>query len=238
MKVLAIETSTDACSVALWIDGQTVNRHCVAPQRHAELVLAQIDEVLAETELSLRSVDRLAYGRGPGSFTGLRIAASVVQGLGFGAGLPIVPVSSLLAAAEGAFRCHGASAVLSVLDARRDEVYIGGYVRSAQRPQFDRWQVALPETVCAPQTLPEFSADTREQTWAGVGAGWVVYHELLKATLNAPSRAFCAQISQIFPLLPDAQDVATLAAAAPSTSEVAPAAAVPVYLRHDVVIKR
>ena len=127
MKLLAIDTSEDACSAALCVGDEILERFEIAPRRHTELILPMMDGLLAEAGLSLRGLDALAFARGPGSFTGIRIATSIVQGAALGAGLAVVPVSSLQALAQGARRLHGAGQVLSALDARMREVYWGAY---------------------------------------------------------------------------------------------------------------
>ncbi|UCE90616.1 MAG: tRNA (adenosine(37)-N6)-threonylcarbamoyltransferase complex dimerization subunit type 1 TsaB, partial [Pseudomonadota bacterium] len=127
MKLLAIETATEACSVALAVDGDVRDRFEIAPRGHAGLVLPMAKALLAEAGLGLRELDALVFGRGPGAFTGLRIAAGVVQGLAYGAELPVVPVSSLATLAQGVSAQTGASDVLAVFDARMGEVYWGAF---------------------------------------------------------------------------------------------------------------
>ena len=122
MKLLAIDTSEDACSAALCVGDEILERFEIAPRRHTELILPMMDGLLKEAGLSLRGLDALAFARGPGSFTGVRIATAIVQGVALGAGLAVVPVSSLQALAQGARRVHGAGQVLSALDARMREV--------------------------------------------------------------------------------------------------------------------
>jgi len=119
MKILALDTSTEACSVAAWEDGAVQEKFEIVRQGHSLRLLPMVDEVLAQAGWALGDCDALAFGRGPGSFTSLRIGAGVVQGLAFGAGLPVVPVSSLLALAQA----QDANQVLAALDARMDQVY-------------------------------------------------------------------------------------------------------------------
>ncbi len=118
MKLLAIETATEACSAALYIDGEISERYEVAPRRHAELILLMMEQLLTEAELKLTQLDALAFGRGPGSFTGVRIATGVIQGAAFGAQLPVVPVSTLAALAQRHYRMRGACRILPAFDAR------------------------------------------------------------------------------------------------------------------------
>lgn len=220
MKLLAIDTTEEACSAALLIDDAVLEHFELAPRRHSELILPMMDALLTDAGLGVTDLDALAFARGPGSFTGIRIAASVVQGTAFGAGLPVVPVSSLQALAQGAYREHGAVDVLSALDARMQEVYwaacrlgTGGIMR-----------IVGEECVCPPQAalVPE-GID-----WTGVGSGWGTYAEALAARcIREPQVHAAARVH--------AQDVATIAAAlflegAAVTAEQA----LPVYLRDQV----
>src|SRR5688500_2270663 len=126
MKILALDTSTEYCSVALSIDGALDERETRAGQRHSELVLGMVDALLRARGVHLRNLDAIAFGEGPGSFTGLRIACGVVQGLAFGADVPVVGVGTLLAMAHGS----GAERIVCCLDARMHEIYHGAYTRS------------------------------------------------------------------------------------------------------------
>ncbi len=226
MKILALDASEDACSVALLIDGSIESRHELAPRRHSELLLPMMDELLAETGLGLSRLDALAFGRGPGSFTGIRIAAAVIQGAAFAADLPVAPVSTLLALAEGARRVHGARRVLAALDARMSEVY---WTTAATGEQ-GLMALTGPERVSAPEQV---SMPGNDQDWAGVGSGWGSYAEPLRlatdssvATIDAGARVF-------------AGDIATLAALAFARGEAVSAErALPVYLRDEVAWKK
>lgn len=128
IHILAIETATDACSVALLRDDVLIHRYEHLPQQHAHSILPMVDSVLTEAEIPLAAVDALSFGRGPGSFTGLRIAASVVQGFSLGIQKPIIPISSLRALAQKMYRERGATHVLASLDARMHEQYWGLFV--------------------------------------------------------------------------------------------------------------
>ena len=122
MKLLALETATEACSVALWVDGAVIERHALAPRRHAELVLPMVDAVLAEGGISRRALDAIAVGRGPGAFTGVRLAIAVAQGLALALDRPVLPVSTLAALAMAAAQDAGAAPILAAIDARMGEV--------------------------------------------------------------------------------------------------------------------
>lgn len=123
--ILAIETSTDACSVALRYNNTVLERYEMAPRLHARLLLPMIDSILKEAKMSLSEVTALACGCGPGSFTGIRIEISVIQGLSVGINKPVIPVSTLRAIAQGAHRTHQANHIFATLDARMQEIYWG-----------------------------------------------------------------------------------------------------------------
>ena len=222
LRLIAIETATEACSVALYLGGEVIERHEIAPRRHAALVLPWIESLCAEAGIGPAQFDAVAFGRGPGSFTGLRIAAGIAQGLAFGAGLPVVPVSTLAALARGAGGCG--DHVLAALDARMREVYWGAYRLDGQgdaRPVGE-------ECVCAPQSVPLPPAGD----WLGAGSGWKAYGEVLAARCGVPVTA--TQVDA----LPRAGDVARLAAIRYHAGDsVAPEQAAPVYLRDNVADK-
>jgi tRNA threonylcarbamoyladenosine biosynthesis protein TsaB len=224
MKILAIDTATEACSAALYVDGACTQRYEVAPRRHAELILHMCEELLAEAEVSLRELDSLAFGRGPGAFTGLRIAAGVIQGMAWANELPVVPVSSLAALSYGAWREHGHSKVMAAIDARISEVYWGCY-----RCQEGEARLVGEEQVCAPThtVLPQ------GEGWFGVGSGWDTYG----SELSQHTAAHCAEYQgEVFP---QAQDIAVLAASAVARGEAVSAEqALPVYLRDNVAKKK
>ena len=225
MKLLAIETATEACSAALYIDGEIRERYQVQPRRHSELILPMMEQLLAEGGLGLGQLDALAFGRGPGSFTGVRIATGVIQGAAFGAGLPVVPVSTLAALAQRGFREQGFQRLLPAYDARMNEVYWAGYQANAT----GLMAPVLPEEVVAPAeiTLPE------GEGWHGVGSGWKAYQVLLSATLGSALASCDGE------LLCSAQDVARLAVAGyQAGTAVAAEEALPIYLRDRVAWRK
>lgn len=225
MKLLAIETASDACSCALLMDDSHLERHRIAPRRHAELVLTMVEELLAEAGLELAGLDALAFGRGPGSFTGVRVAAGVVQGLAFGAGLPVVPVSSLQALAQGAWREGGNGRVLAALDARMGEVYWGAY----QVDDNGLMTAAMDDLASPPQAVPLPSGGG----WLGAGEGWGAYAGVLAERIGGKLVGTEPQ------RLAHALDVAALGAAAHARGEsVSAARALPVYVRNEVAKKR
>ncbi|MHB8453108.1 MAG: tRNA (adenosine(37)-N6)-threonylcarbamoyltransferase complex dimerization subunit type 1 TsaB [Acidiferrobacterales bacterium] len=219
MKILALDTSTAACSVAFWEDG-AVHERFDARAQHSQCILRMIEQVLAEAGVVLSGLDALAFGRGPGSFTGLRIGAGVVQGLGFAADLPVVAVSSLAALAQG----EPHTRVLAALDARMNQVYWGTYERdSGNRPR-----LIGREVVAAARDLPIPSA----AQWWGAGSGWDVYSEQILARLHDSVGGWTSS------RYPHARDVAVLGAAGFAAGEaVAAEQAIPVYVRDDVARK-
>jgi tRNA threonylcarbamoyladenosine biosynthesis protein TsaB len=218
MKLLVLDTSTEWCSVALWLDGRIEARRAHAGQRHSSLLLPMVDALLREHGAALRELDAIAYGAGPGSFTGLRIACAVTQGLAFGAGLPVVGVSTLESIAEQA----GAEQVLTVLDARMAEVYWAAYRREGED-----WR-----TMSAPQlAAPETVAVPAGGTWIGAGNGFAALAEALRPRLEPR----LARIDDT--LVPDAATMARLAARAFERGDAVDAAlAAPIYLRDKVAL--
>ncbi len=225
MKLLAIETATEACSAALSIDGDIQERFQVEPRRHSELILAMMEQLLADAGLTLNSLDALAFGRGPGSFTGVRIATGVVQGAAFGADLPVVPVSTLAALAQGGFREYGANRLLPAFDARMNELYWGCY-------QVDRNGLVSPvqeDRLARPADLepPEGTG------WLGVGSGWGPYGDILEGRFGESLRSYETE------LLCSARDVALLGVAGFGEGKAVPAEqALPIYLRDKVAWRR
>ncbi len=225
MKLLALETSTEACSAALYVDGEVSERYEVAPRQHAQLILPMMDALLLEADIALTALDGIAYGRGPGAFTGVRIATSVVQGIAYGVELPVAPVSSLLALAQGVYREHGAQRVLAAIDARMSEVYWASCVFDGNEGVM---RLADAECVCSPAQLPL----PHEGLWCGAGSGWSAYQALIMQQ--------CAQrVSHVYTeCFPRARDVANLGAAMLRRGiGVRAHAALPVYLRDKVANK-
>lgn len=176
MKMLAIETATEACSAALWLDGVVIERYRLAPREHNRLILPMLDEVLAEAGLAVTQLDALAFGRGPGSFTGVRIAAGVVQGIAYGADLPVVPVSTLAALAQEAFDETGADLAYSCIDARMGEVYWAVYGRGPE---------GLAELLGEEAVLPADQVIFQDAgPGVGAGSGWATYGAVLAERLG------------------------------------------------------
>ena len=224
MKILAIDTSTEACSAALLNDAEVIQRYEIAPRQHAELILGMCDELLAETNSKLSELNAIAFGRGPGAFTGVRIATGVVQGIAFAHELPVVPVSSLAAMAFAAWQQNGASHVMTAIDARMGEVYWACYECSDEGVK-----EIVAEQVCPPEQVNLPSSGQ----WLGLGSGWDTYQQELSTAagqLVTKSDGAC---------FPQAQYIAMLAARSVEKGETLPAAqAMPVYLRDNVAKKK
>lgn len=167
-RILGLETSGTICSVALRVDDQLIQRVCEEPRQHMQHLLPFVDELLSEAGLELSGLDAVAFSRGPGSFTGLRIAASVAQGLAYGAGLPVIPVSTLQTLAQSAWRETGAERVLAVLDARMNEVYAGSFeLRDMLMQGVDEERLLARERVGE-----ELAVGAEARPVLGAGSGW------------------------------------------------------------------
>lgn len=217
-RILALDTAAEACSVALLADGQVIERVETAPRRHAASLLPMAEACLAEASFELGALDAVAFGRGPGSFTGLRIATGVAQGIAFGAELPVLPVSNLAAGAAAAWRRHGWRRVLVAFDARMDELYAAAFELS---------DTGLPcavsdEALLAPSALVLPAGGD----WCGAGSAFTAWPALAGALALAAVDAG---------LSPTARDLLGPAAAALARGEgVAAEEALPVYLRERV----
>ncbi|MES9855186.1 MAG: tRNA (adenosine(37)-N6)-threonylcarbamoyltransferase complex dimerization subunit type 1 TsaB [Sedimenticola sp.] len=224
MKLLAIETATEACSAALLVDGEVTERYRVQPRGHSELILSMVDELLAVAELPLSALDAVAFGRGPGSFTGVRIATGVIQGIAFAADLPVAPVSTLAALAQRCYREAGEERLLAAYDARMQEVYWGVYEVGAA----GLVNALVPDQVADPGKV----SPPPDDDWCGVGSGWGSYRQQLEVHLGD-------RLKRVLPaLFCSAHDVALLGAACVAANELVSAEmALPVYLRDKVAVK-
>lgn len=221
MNLLAIETATEACSVALIHGDQVIARSEIAPRRHAELVLPMADALLAEAGLGRHALDAIAVGRGPGAFTGVRLGVSLAQGMALALNVPVITVSSLAALALEA--PEDDAAILAVIDARMGEIYAASYRRDD-----NGGLIALDgERVCAADALilPE-AAD-----WQVVGSGWATYADVIRTRLTGTLRAADGA------RYPQARHIAELAAREFKAGRAqAPELALPVYLRDKVAL--
>ncbi|ATS52642.1 tRNA (adenosine(37)-N6)-threonylcarbamoyltransferase complex dimerization subunit type 1 TsaB [Xanthomonas citri pv. fuscans CFBP 6996] len=223
MNVLAFETSTEACSVALHVHGRVIERFELAPRRHAELALPWAEQLLADAGIARRQLDAIAVGRGPGAFTGVRLAIGLAQGIALALDLPVLAVSTLQVLALRA--PAEASQVLACIDARMGEVYAGVFARNG-----DTLLDLAPEVVCAPDALvlPDTGAAVGI---AGVGTGLAAADALLQ-------QRFAARLTSVdAAALPRAADLLTLAVPALRRGEgVAPERVEPAYLRDNVAL--
>jgi tRNA threonylcarbamoyladenosine biosynthesis protein TsaB len=218
MKFAAIETATEWCSVAIWNDGEIASLERRAGNRQGEFVLPMLGHLLAKTHLETKDLDAVAYGAGPGAFTGLRIACGVAQGLAFGRGLPVIGISTLEATAEES----GGERVLVALDARMHEVYYAAFEKHA-----DRWKIVLPATCVAPDEL-EIPPG---HGWLGCGSGFAVYRERITPRLRD-------RLGHVAPdVRPSALAVARLAGPRLAAGEGVDAAeAAPHYVRDKIAL--
>lgn len=227
MKLLAIDTTQAACSAAVYLDGELLEQYAMAPREHTHRLLPMMETVLTEAGLALQQLDALAFACGPGSFTGLRIAAATIQGVALAHDLPVVPVSSLAGLAQGAAREYGYRQILAGFDARLAEVYWGVY-------QYDEDKAIveplMPDVVSPPAQLSE----PQQGTWAGVGDAWQTYETVLQQRFG----------NIIEKIMPDnsclhAQDIARLAVVAYQQGKTVVAEqALPVYLRDQVAHRK
>lgn len=219
MRLLALETATESCSVALLIDGEVREEFVHAPRLQTQLILPMTERLLAEAGLSLTGLDAVAFSRGPGAFTGVRIATAVAQGLAFGADLPVVPVSSLQTTAQGVLRQHGEKQAVVVFDARMDEVYAAAFIE-----RDGLMQAVSDELLASPADVPLSLSAGR---WFGVGNGWTYRDKLPFLVDDCDVNGF-----------PHACDLARLAVDVMSRGgAVPPEQGLPVYLR-DAVWKK
>ncbi|OQW94440.1 MAG: tRNA (adenosine(37)-N6)-threonylcarbamoyltransferase complex dimerization subunit type 1 TsaB [Beggiatoa sp. IS2] len=222
MKLLTLDTSTEACSCALLVEGEIKERTVMAVRQHAELILPMIDELLTEAGLKPTQLDALAVGRGPGSFTGVRIACGVAQGISFALDIPIIPLSSLATLAQAAYIELGTHRVLATIDARMNEIYYGYYILNPEGIM----QIVGSEAVIAPEKIERPTGDP----WYGVGSGWTSYHESLQTRLDTDLQGY--QVDRY----PQARAMIPLAQVTYSKREyVSAEQLIPVYLRNRVV---
>jgi len=180
VNYLALDASTEACSVALQVNGKVFSRYELCPQSHSLRLLPMIDDVLNEAGIKLAALDGLIFGQGPGSFTGVRIGVGVAQGLAFSANLPVVGVSSLQAMAQLAYIKHGQKQVVAAIDARMSEVYNGYFVLD----EHNVMQAQQGEAVTPPDQLAQLLSDVVTAPFYAVGTGWDAYPEKLAGQLS------------------------------------------------------
>jgi len=222
MQILAIDTSTEFLSLALWLNGRVLSRDIHAGQTHSQQILPTLCTLLDEAKIELTALDGIAFGAGPGSFTGLRIACGVAQGLAFGANLPVVAVSTLQALAQQS----GAEKVIACLDARMGEIYHAAYEK-----QNGEWLEVSAPALFKPEDAPKVNGDD----WVGVGTGWLVYPDVLQAVYGEQSREMPAPDHHSHPT---ATSIAELALPTFEAGLARPAQeAAPIYIRNKVALK-
>ncbi|MBI5429247.1 MAG: tRNA (adenosine(37)-N6)-threonylcarbamoyltransferase complex dimerization subunit type 1 TsaB [Nitrosomonadales bacterium] len=219
MRILALDTSTEYCSVALWRDGEVAGRFELAGQKHSEILVGMIAAVLGEAGIRLAQLDGIAFGKGPGSFTGVRIACGATQGLALGADLTVAGVCTLEALAEASGKSH----VIAALDARMGEIYHAAY-----RRQGGVWLCVSEPCLCRPEDAPDVPGDG----WFGAGSGFAAHGAALQARYGAQLQGADGAA------VPQAAAIAALGAAQFALGRGADAAsALPLYLRDKVALK-
>ncbi len=218
VKVLAFDTSSEYCSVALWLDSAVLAKDAMAGQRHSEMLLPMVQELLAQAGLLLSGLNGIAFGAGPGSFTGLRIACGVAQGLAFGANLPVLGICTLEALAEATH----SERVIACLDARMGEIYHG----ACEKGEAD-WICVREPSLCLPRDAPQVAGTG----WTGCGSGFDLYGDALRTRYDGR----LARIDR--GMAPHAREMASLAARRFARGEgVDPALAAPLYVRNKVAL--
>jgi tRNA threonylcarbamoyladenosine biosynthesis protein TsaB len=217
MKILAFDTSTEYLSVSLGVGDDVRTYDCLAVQQHSSLLLPTVSKLIAEAGITLQQLDCIAFGAGPGSFTGLRIACSAAQGLAFGADIPVMGVSTLLALAEAS----GAERVIAAIDARMGEIYHAAYEKNASG-----WQEIIAPNLCKPDDAPSVVGTN----WVGVGNAFAVYENLQKMY----SRQLLRIDATIFPHALNIISLAKIEFLAGRA--VAAEFAAPVYIRNKVAM--
>lgn len=215
--ILAIDTSTEACSVALFFQNEITYDFMISARDHTKKILPMVDKILSQSGCRLSQLDAIAFAQGPGSFTGVRIGIGVAQGLALGIDKPMIGVSTLMTLAQGAYRKTEAKKVIPAIDARMGEVYLGQYEYQNQN-----WQTIIPECVVKPENVIN-KIQKSHNDYYSAGTGWQTYPEMLTGT--KPSEVF----------LPEAQDLVVIAHQKWLRKEVVKVEDVePTYLRNEV----
>ncbi|AYB49265.1 tRNA (adenosine(37)-N6)-threonylcarbamoyltransferase complex dimerization subunit type 1 TsaB [Candidatus Williamhamiltonella defendens] len=224
-RILAIDTTTDACSVAFLNHGEISSLSEICPRNQTQRILPMVQQILGASSLSLHQLDVLAFARGPGSFTGVRLGIGVSQGLALGADLPMIGVSTLEMLAQGACRQTGLKQVLVAMDARMGEIYWGAFIQKSA----SQWQSVEKEMLKTPKQA-ERQIRLLKGKWAYAGNAWTIYPDLLKVNSEV--------LTQADLLLPQAEDMLPLALKLWQAGVAVPVEqAEPVYLRNNVAQK-
>lgn len=217
--ILALDTATEACSVALLHNEKVFTLDEISPRSHTQRILPMVDELLTQANIQIKDVNYLVFGRGPGSFTGVRVGVSVAQGLAMGANLPVIAISNLKAMAEEAYQKLGAENVIALIDARMNEVYFAQFSRNG-----DKWTEIVTEQVCSPEAAIQQFQIT-ENTLV-VGTGWAAYSQFSEKNLPLV-------VSEI--TLPSSEYMLSLAQTEIQLGNIQSALEIePVYLRNEV----
>ncbi|QEH45581.1 tRNA (adenosine(37)-N6)-threonylcarbamoyltransferase complex dimerization subunit type 1 TsaB [Aggregatibacter actinomycetemcomitans] len=232
VTLLALDTATESCSVALLRGGEKTHLEQFAQREHTKHILPMVDEILAQAGIKLYQVDALVFGRGPGSFTGVRIGAGIAQGLAFGANLPVIPVSNLAAMAQAAYVQYQAENVLTAIDARMNEVYFAQWKARKVRSDFGTflaWQPIIAEQVCSASRVLEQVVQHQHNNAVLAGTGWAAYPQLTEASLGKSTDI----------TLPSALYMLDLALPKWFAGEtISPLEIEPIYLRNEVTWKK
>ncbi len=222
--ILAIDATAEHCSAALSIPGRVLSRTLHAPREHTQKLLAFVDSLLVEAGVKLCDIGAVAFGAGPGSFTGLRIAAAMAQGLALGANKPVLPISSLRAVAFEVYQTTQHESVMVALDARKSEVYWGlyGWNKNAGMVLQGEEIVVTPSNVPLPDVLSQ---------WVGAGNGFAAYSSILEERMK--------DVTRVYPnIMPQAHTIAVLAEYDFAQGKaVSPELGLPTYVRNDVVVR-
>lgn len=227
-KILALDTSTDACSVALYIDGEVREDFRIIPRQHTKQLLPMVSEILDQAGLKVSQLDAVAFGRGPGSFAGIRIATGVAQGLAFAAQLPVIPVSTLAAIALVSAEKYQVERVVSTLDARMNELYSAAYeIRSGLPVLLDSETVSAPQDIVLPEIVQPDGVN-----WFAAGKGWLYLEDM-------PAEVKSSIYDPVLEIYPTAAAMARIAANELANGRTVKADdALPVYLRDEVAWKK
>ena len=224
MNILALDTCTECCSAALLYEGRVFERVEMTQRGHSDLILGMMDDLFKQAKTTISAVDAIAFGRGPGSFTGVRVGVGVAQGIAFAREIPVIPISSLTVVAQGAADQFDIDNIAVAMDARMGEIYCASYQR-----ENGIVKLVANERVCPPE---QFGPENAMQ-WTGIGTGWGVYEAILRQN-------FAKGLSQVsvehYPL---ASSIIKLAQVEAEAGRLLPAEqAVPVYLRDNVAKKK
>jgi len=224
MNILALDTCTESCSAALLYQGKLFERVEMTQRGHSDLILGMMDELFEQAGATIADVEAIAFGRGPGSFTGVRVGVGVAQGIAFAREIPVIPISTLAATAQGVVDEFECDHIAVAMDARMGEIYGANF-------QVVEGLVSLldDEQVCPPEKFKPIS----EQSWLGIGTGWAEYETIL-------SENFVGQLKQVnAACFPQAGSIIKLATVEAEAGRLLPAdQALPVYLRNNVAKKK